>query len=699
MKKILTLLTVAALLISALCVFTVSADDEYTVAASVQNGLEAEAATTTNAPLLFNGGSVAADAARPATCSYLIEVTHSGSVFKTYTAYVNGTENASIVSTTYNEGNNRSTVFITLPEGTYAEVVVKAVDASGYQVDALKFTNITVTAAENTVSDEGWEVDYNPCWTLTAENLANGSSLHGTSITLNDDGYVTYNATSAGDPYAYYLTGSETMTGRYLLIKYNNHTIIPRMQLYMAQSAGIASDANMIEFEIAANMSGWTYVIVDLSENSFYNKDTQTLYNFRLDPLEARNLNGAPYTFTGEETIDVAYIKGFTTLAGVQGYLAQNELHTVTKTATLQESQLTAIDGGYTYTDKDGNVYVVTANGDGTYSYTFQAEDVRVPVKSAPTLLLDGSKLIGSTAHNATITKDDTTGIATLTATAGDAFYTLFSEAKTANRYMAVRYKTSVSDQMEFFLSSTSTGAEAGQSFKTTLVGDGSWHTAVIDLANVGVSSLNTETWLINFIRFDFFDASADGTMEVEYIAFFDSEDAAYQYNHEYKTYTVTFMANNQVVAKVNFEPGATSITEPEVPAKEGYTGEWASYTMADKNFTVKATYTAVETPTETPTTPTETPTEVPTKEPTETPTDPTVETDSEPVGTLPGDVTVSETVTEPATGASTVAATEGATTADSGDTSTGCSSVLGGAVAVLAVAAVAGVALKKKED
>lgn len=38
-------------------------------------------------------------------------------------------------------------------------------------------------------------------------------------------------------------------------------------------------------------------------------------------------------------------------------------------------------------------------------------------------------------------------------------------------------------------------------------------------------------------------------------------------------TYTITFMAGNQIVAKVEFPAGATSVEEPAVPEKEGYTG------------------------------------------------------------------------------------------------------------------------------
>ncbi|MCQ2430243.1 MAG: discoidin domain-containing protein [Clostridia bacterium] len=98
-------------------------------------------------------------------------------------------------------------------------------------------------------------------------------------------------------------------------------------------------------------------------------------------------------------------------------------------------------------------------------------------------------------------------------------------------------------------------------------------------------------------------------------------------------TFTATFVASNQVVAKVEFPEGATSIEEPPVPAKEGYTGAWAAYTVSDKDFIVRAVYTAVETPTEAPTeVPTAAPTEAPTAAPTEAPT----ASPTEPDGTSP---------------------------------------------------------------
>jgi len=60
------------------------------------------------------------------------------------------------------------------------------------------------------------------------------------------------------------------------------------------------------------------------------------------------------------------------------------------------------------------------------------------------------------------------------------------------------------------------------------------------------------------------------------------------------ETYTVTFVADGTTVQTVTYEEGAESITEPTVPAKDHYTGAWATYEL-DGNVTVNAVYTAIE--------------------------------------------------------------------------------------------------------
>ncbi|MGM9683162.1 MAG: uL15 family ribosomal protein, partial [Eubacteriales bacterium] len=59
-------------------------------------------------------------------------------------------------------------------------------------------------------------------------------------------------------------------------------------------------------------------------------------------------------------------------------------------------------------------------------------------------------------------------------------------------------------------------------------------------------------------------------------------------------TYTATFMADGNVVASVTFTVEDTSITPPAVPSKAGYTGAWDSYTLGAADITVSAIYTPI---------------------------------------------------------------------------------------------------------
>jgi hypothetical protein len=61
------------------------------------------------------------------------------------------------------------------------------------------------------------------------------------------------------------------------------------------------------------------------------------------------------------------------------------------------------------------------------------------------------------------------------------------------------------------------------------------------------------------------------------------------------KEYTATFIADGKTVDEVTFTIDTDSITEPEVPVKEGNTGVWESYTLGAEDITVNAVYTPNE--------------------------------------------------------------------------------------------------------
>ncbi len=61
--------------------------------------------------------------------------------------------------------------------------------------------------------------------------------------------------------------------------------------------------------------------------------------------------------------------------------------------------------------------------------------------------------------------------------------------------------------------------------------------------------------------------------------------------------YKATFVADGVTVGEVLYTVESTSIEEPAVPAKEGYTGKWESYEFVPGGITVNAVYTKVEAP------------------------------------------------------------------------------------------------------
>ena len=56
--------------------------------------------------------------------------------------------------------------------------------------------------------------------------------------------------------------------------------------------------------------------------------------------------------------------------------------------------------------------------------------------------------------------------------------------------------------------------------------------------------------------------------------------------------YVVTFLVGQQVVGRVGFKFGDTSVTEPSVPFRQCYNGAWENYTLGSQNITVNAVYT-----------------------------------------------------------------------------------------------------------
>lgn len=165
-------------------------------------------------------------------------------------------------------------------------------------------------------------------------------------------------------------------------------------------------------------------------------------------------------------------------------------------------------------------------------------------------------------------------------------------------RYLVVKYRTETPASGECF-----TGVGAGASGGSNVPfgdyeADGQWHYKVVDLSRSGDMD---GTYVVNHFRNDFVQGGGQW-LEVEYYAFFNTvEEAEYYASHDMhvlpqppKYFTATFVADGEVVGTIEFKEGTTKLTGiPKVPAKEGYTGAWEEYTLADADITINAVYTA----------------------------------------------------------------------------------------------------------
>ena len=326
--------------------------------------------------------------------------------------------------------------------------------------------------------------------------------------------------------------------------------------------------------------------------------------------------------------------------------------------------------------------------------YTYEVEKTGVVAPEVPfnpadldlKLMIDGPALAPSNVGNTeAVSYDYDKGYVTYTATGDDPQVYLDVTGAEVGPYMVIKYRATnvtTSDAMECFIGEGAGPIGATDNKQWKVDASGEWTIVTVYIGDL--ADYNNETNVINHFRFDYLrgaQTSAGESVDVEYIAFFGDEASAEYYAefdpHEIPakpTYTVTFEADGVEVAVVEYTMGDTELKNvPDVPAKDGYTGAWESYTLNNKNIVVNAVYTENE-PTET--------------EPTETEPTETEPTETEPTETEPTEETTAATE-------DTTEATED-TTAEG---KKGCKSVIGmGAVAVMAAAA-AVVALKKKED
>ena len=207
------------------------------------------------------------------------------------------------------------------------------------------------------------------------------------------------------------------------------------------------------------------------------------------------------------------------------------------------------------------------------------------PVSAAsvtPFLLLEGEALLpdkdryqGGWVCQCTGELDADTGIVRLTALGRDPYYHLLPNNTKVAPVLAIKYRTDVAGVHGKIYSSVGAVKE-GHCFEFSYNYDGEWHLKVLDLEMwLPAGVYNPETDVLDHLRYDFIDgAVADQWIEVEYVAFFNTEDEAELYDAirdgriEAETDAVTeTVAATQAVTETATETAPEVVTEEATEA------------------------------------------------------------------------------------------------------------------------------------
>jgi hypothetical protein len=344
-----------------------------------------------------------------------------------------------------------------------------------------------------------------------------------------------------------------------MVIKYRTESTAKSGELFVERSDGVKwgqpYDKSNVIWDWTAD-GEWHIAVVDAS-SVWGNVYGVTLQDLRFDPLEKPTGAG--------ETIDVAYIRFFANAKAAQEYAATE------------------------YTEEDGKTVVKPP---------LRPID---PTTVNPVILIEGEALNvtgGSQMQDAVYSYDR--GFVTYTAKGSDPSFYLYRESAEIPPFMAVKYRTAAKNTAcEIFVGSVQTNPN-GRSDRVTYkyTADGEWHIAVIDLRKA--ADYNADTGKVNYLRFDFLHSdsglSGTATLDLEYVAFFNSYDEAMVYPHELPDekarYTATFVVEGKALYTVEFRAGDTTLEEPVVPILPGLIGTWEPYTLGNADITINAVYT-----------------------------------------------------------------------------------------------------------
>lgn len=224
--------------------------------------------------------------------------------------------------------------------------------------------------------------------------------------------------------------------------------------------------------------------------------------------------------------------------------------------------------------------------------------------------------------HHNQITVTEGEGYVTFTATGDDPYFRFDDGAEPTPfsqklAYAVIRYRTTATiGQGEFFTNRQSGPQWGGDRTHVSwdYVPDGEWRAVVVDCTSAWGGVTGDRLYAFRF------DPLASGakvgdSIDVSFIRFFASRAEADALVSELvedgsvlpppdpdtpvetappNTFTLTFKVDGHVVHTLTFEKGATSVEEPVVPARPGYTGAWEEYTL-DGDGVVNAVYTLID--------------------------------------------------------------------------------------------------------
>ncbi len=404
-------------------------------------------------------------------------------------------------------------------------------------------------------------------FSLRYDSVSEAFGLNGlSSVSLTetcDKGYLTIQSEGVDPFFAFGIDPTVTASLMdHIVIKYRTTSTAKSGELFVDRSDGATwgnpyDKTNMLWDWVSDGE--WQVAVLDATDR-WGNVPGLTLQNIRFDPLEKPAGAG--------ETIDVAYIRFYANAKAAEAAAAAE------------------------YITEDGKTFV---------------RPPRIPLDPAevkPDSILYGEDF---SVTNSNQTKDAAYNFQldalTYTATGGDPYVYLYRTETTVSPVISFKYRTTVGGVNGRIFAGSLSKEPNGRSdyIDIPYIADGEWHIAVVNLADI--EDFDATTNKLNYLRFDYLDEGARNGdyLDVQYIAFFGTEDEALVYQHkapeERPRHTITFKVGDHIVHTMNFREGDVMDKLPVVPVRPGFTGAWEPFTLGKSDLTVSAVYTPIELP------------------------------------------------------------------------------------------------------